>query len=385
MVEFFGYLRPDGRAGIRNRLLVLSIGGLTGPAARRIAGSLRDGVAVVMPYEAGLIGEDKAINDRAALGLASHPNVGATLLVGDNPRVLDRISGQLETIGKAHAAVSLDGCGNDVIELVATAVRAGAKLIREASRQRREPVPLSGLTIGLECGRSDPSSGLVTNPLLGKVADLVVDGSGTAILGETLEWLGAEHLLVERARSPEIGMEIVAAVKRREQAALDTGTDLLGTNPTPTNIEAGLSSIEEKSLGSTAKSGNRTIEGLIGYGEAPRGPGLWVMDAAAYAPESLTGFVAAGAQLILFSTGVGNSYVSALAPTIKTSANPETSARLDTQLDFDAHAAFAGSTSIEELAEELLQTVLAVAGGALTWGEILGEGDEVVSRFGAAL
>lgn len=385
MLEFPGYHRPDGRTGIRNRLLVLSVGGLTGPAARRIAATLRDAACVVLPYEAGLIGDDKAINDRAAFGLAAHPNIGATLLIGDNPRVLAHLADRLAAIGKAHATVGLDECGNDVFVLTSRAMRAGAGLIREVSRLRRRPAPLSSLTIGLECGRSDPSSGLVANPLLGQVADRLVDAGGTAILGETLEWLGAEHLLVQRARSPEVGAEIVAAVKRREQSAVDAGTDLLGTNPTPTNIESGLSTIEEKSLGSTAKSGSRRIEGLIGYGQAPRGAGLWLMDAAAYAPESLTGFVAAGAQLILFTTGVGNSYVSALAPTIKISANPETCVRLDGQIDFGADSGFSGGARTADLADRLLDTVCDVAGGSLTWGETLGEGDETISRFGAAL
>lgn len=385
MAEFLGYHRPDGRVGVRNRLLVLSVGGLTGPAARRIASSLRDAACVILPYEAGLIGEDKAIHDRAALGLASHPNLGGVLMVGDNPVMLERLAAGVAARGTPLAAISMDDCGNDVFELVARGGRAGARLIREMSRQRRAPAPLSALTVGLECGRSDPSSGLVANPLLGHVADALVDAGGTAILGETTEWLGAEHLLAARARTPELAAAIRAAVERREAAAVAAGVDLLGTNPTPTNIASGLSSIEEKSLGSTAKSGSRPIEGLLGYGEPPAAPGLWVMDAPAYAPESLTGFVAAGAQLILFTTGVGNSYVSALSPTVKVSANPETCARLNGQLDFDASAAFLGETAPEALAEGLLGTLCEIAGGTRTWGEILGEGDEVVSRFGAAL
>lgn len=385
MREFLGYHRPDGQVGIRNRLLVLSVGGLTGPAARRIAAMLHDAACAVLPYEAGLIGEDKAIHDRTALGLAANPNLGATLLVGDNPRVLERFAGHLRAIGRAHAAVSMDDCGNDVYEFVSRATRLGAGLAREISRLRRAPAPMSSLCIGLECGRSDPSSGLVANPLVGRIADRVVDAGGTAILGETLEWLGAEHLLAKRARTPDAAAEITAAVKRRELAAVAAGVDLLGANPSPTNIESGLSSIEEKSLGSAAKSGSRTIEGVLGYGEAPPRPGLWTMDAASYAPESLTGFVAAGVQLILFTTGVGNSYVSALAPTVKVSANPKSCARLDGQLDFDAHAAFLGTENPEALAERLWETVAEVSSGTLTWGEILGEGDEVVSRFGAAL
>lgn len=385
MLTFKGYHRPDGRVGIRNRLLVLSVGGLTGPVARRVAAGLRDAACVVLPYEAGLIGADKEAHDRAAIGLASHPNLGATLLIGDNPEVLTRLSDRIAERQRLHRVISMDDCGNDVFVLQQAALRQGAALIHEISRDRREPAPLSALTVGLECGRSDPSSGLVANPLLGHVADCLVDMGGTAILGETVEWLGAEHLLAARSRTPEAAAAITAAVSRREAEAVAAGVDLLGRNPTPTNIASGLTTIEEKSLGSVSKSGSQPVEGLIGYAETPPHPGLWVMDAPAFAPESLTGFVASGAQIILFTTGVGNSYVSALAPTLKVSANPDTCVRLTDQIDVRADAGLAGGTSPEALAGELLQRMVGVADGDLTWGEILGEGDEVVSRFGAAL
>ena len=171
----------------------------------------------------------------------------------------------------------------------------------------------------------------------------------------------------------------------RERIAIAAGLDLTGSNPGPTNIAAGLSSIEEKSLGNIAKSGSRLIEGLLAYGEKPPSPGLWTMDASAYAPKSLTGFVAAGAQLLLFTTGVGNPYASALSPTIKLSANPVTCDAFRDQLDFDASPAFLGQNSLETSREALQHRILSVASGELTWGEIMKEGDEVLSRFGPAL
>ena len=166
---------------------------------------------------------------------------------------------------------------------------------------------------------------------------------------------------------------------------MDAGVDLLGHNPGPTNIAAGLSTIEEKSLGNIAKSGSRPIQSVLAYAQAPHTPGLHLMDAPAYAPESLTGFTAAGAQVMLFTTGVGNSFTSLLAPTLKVSANPETCARLDGQLDFEAAEVFLGREPIEAAADRLFRTLLDIASGTATWGEILGEGEEVVSRFGAAL
>ncbi len=383
--QFSGYHRPDGRVGVRNHLLVLSVAGLTGPTARRIAGAIAGSVTVTMPFGAGLLGRDHAVYGAALEGLATHPNVGAALLVGDNPPLMHALVARVVASGKPCVGLTMDDCSHDAIALTERGMRAAARLAHEISRLRRAPAPLSALSLGLECGRSDPSSGLVANPLLGRVCDRIVEAGGRAMIGETVEWLGAEHLLARRARTSEVAAKIRAVVGAREQAAIDAGIDLIGNNPGPTNIAAGLSSIEEKSLGNIAKSGNRPIEGVIDYGERPPGPGLWAMDGAAYSPESITGFVAAGAQAILFTTGVGNSYASALAPTIKVSANPVAGETLREQLDYDASAVFQGRTSVAEAAESLLAELLEVCSGDATWGEILKEGDEVVSRFGAAL
>jgi altronate dehydratase large subunit len=307
------------------------------------------------------------------------------LLVGSDTPKIEALAREIAAVGKPLAAVCLDDCGHDILTLSDRALRAGARLAREISHQRREPVDIGQLLVGLECGRSDPSSGIVANPLIGAVTDALVDAGASAVFGETLEWLGAEHLLARRAATPAVAQALVGAVLRREQLARDQGVDLLGNNPGPTNIAAGLSTIEEKSLGAIAKSGSRPIAGVLAYAEPPRGPGLHAMDAPAYAPESVSGFVAAGAQLVLFSTGVGNSYVSALAPTLKISGNPQAAATLREQLDLDASAVFRGEQTLAEAAGRLLGQLIDTAEGSLTWGEVLDEGDEVVSRLGEAL
>ena len=385
MLQFLGYERPDGGAGVRNHLLVLSVAGLTGPVARRVAQALPGSVLVTMPFGGGLIGEDQAQHLRALTGFACHPNVGAVLLIGSDPPKLRELGRAVEAKGKLLASVCLDDCGHDSLTLSDRAVRAGALLHVQLSRQRRVPMPLSRLFLGLECGRSDPSSGMVANPLIGKVTDRVVAEGGRAVFGESLEWLGAEHLLAQRATTPAVADALRQAVQRRLGLASGQGVDLLGHNPGPTNIAAGLSTIEEKSLGAIAKSGSAPIRGVLQYGQPVDEPGLYAMDAAAYSPESLSGFVAAGAQLMLFSTGVGNSYVSLLAPTIKLSANPDAALRLREQLDFDASDVFRGMRTLDDAAQDLVALVVDIASGSLTWGEVLGEGDEVVSRMAEAL
>ncbi|MFT5172140.1 MAG: altronate dehydratase large subunit [Gammaproteobacteria bacterium] len=382
---FSGFAREVGRAGVRNYLLVLSATGLTGPTARRIGAQVAGAKVICNPVDTGLLGADRAATDRALRGFISHPNVGAVLIIGGNVPRVAALSEYAASMRRTVEAVTLDACDHDALTLTDRGVRAAAGMARSLSRQRRTPQALADLLFGLECGRSDPSSGLVSNPLLGRMADRLVDHGGSAIIGETTEWLGAEHLLAARAVNEGVAQDILDAVLRKEQMAIDAGLDLLGNNPAPTNIAAGLSTIEEKSLGNITKSGHRPIQSVLAYGEAPSVAGLHVMDAPAYAPESLTGFTVAGAQLQFFTTGVGNSFVSLLAPTIKVSANPHTLARISEQIDFDASAAFDGTQSHQQLAHRLWATAMDVAEGSATWGEVLGEGEEVIARFAAAL
>lgn len=384
-LQWQGYHRADGSVGVRNDLLVLSIAGLTGPTARRVAAALPGSKCVTMPFGGGLIGEDAQAHLRSLIGFGLNPNVGAVLLIGSDTPKLQQISQAIAASKKPFAALCLDDCEHDALTLTDRAIRAGAQLRLEISRLRRQSAALSDLCVGLECGRSDPSSGMVANPLIGQVADRLEQAGAQVIFGETLEWLGAEHLLAQRASSTQVAQKLVAAVERREQLARSKGQDLLGNNPGPTNIAAGLSTIEEKSLGAIAKSGSAPIRGILALAQRPSGPGLYAMDASAYSPESLSGFVSAGAQMLLFSTGVGNSYVSLLAPTLKISANPRAARTLMQQLDFDASAVFEGRMSTSNAADQLMHRLVDVASGTLTWGEVLGEGDEVVARLGEAL
>jgi altronate dehydratase large subunit len=383
--KFDGFRRPDGSIGVRNHMLILSVTGLTGPTARRIGRAVPAARVVTTPFGSGLLGDDGRLQRRVLAALGRHPNVGATLVVGATPPLVTQVVAEIRDTGKPAEELILDDCGHDAVTMTERGTRIAARLSREISRLRRTPVEIGELFLGMECGRSDPSSGLVANPLVGHIVDAIVASGGRAVFGETVEWLGAEHLLARRAENPEVARAIEDAVARRERAAVDAGIDLVGNNPGPTNIAAGLSTIEEKSLGAISKGGRSPIRGVVGIGEALPGPGLYVMDAPAYAPESVTGLVAAGAQLVLFTTGVGNSYVSALAPTIKISGNPVASARLREQLDFDASAVFERRESLEAAALRLQSLMLDVASGTLTCGEILDEGEEVISRLGPAL
>lgn len=383
--SFLGYRRANGAVGVRNHVLVLGINGLAGAATRRIGRAVRGTVTVATPYGRGQIGPDAEIHRRQLIGLAGNPNVAAALIVGVDRKTLDSVADAVAAGGTTVETVALDDVHEDALALTDVGIKKAAQLARSVSNQRREPCPVSALRVGVECGHSDATSGLAGNPLVGKVSDRVVDSGGAVMFGETLEWLGAEHLLARRGARPEVAKAITDAVARREAYPASLGIDLLGNNPGQENIRGGLSTIEEKSLGAVAKGGSRPIAAVLGHAEAPTGRGLHVMDGPGYSPQSITGFVAAGAQLVFFTTGPGNSYCSAIAPTIKVSAHPQTPGRLPEQIDFDGSAILSGREEAEAVAARLHTHMLAVASGSATWGEILGEGDEVFVRLGPSL
>ena len=383
--SFWGYKRKNGLVGIRNKLLIISITGLTGPTARKISDFLKGSLFVDNPYGGGIIGEDKTRQNNAIMGFAENPNVGAVLIISADPPKGDFIKSQLVKSSKPIELLTLDECNHDAIKLLELGLRKGAKLIREISRLRREKVSFSKLSIGLECGRSDPSSGLVANPLMGLIADKLIDLGGSAIIGETIEWLGAEHLLKKRAQTDEVKKKVSYAVDFQKNFAKSKGIDLLGNNPGHQNIKAGLSTIEEKSLGNIAKSGSKKIENVIDWGEKPKNNGMYLMHAPSYAPESLSGFSSAGCQITLFSTGVGNSFNNHIAPSIKFSANPEACKLLSEQLDYKCADVFLGKKEINDSFEELWSLMIDVCSGTSTWGEILNESSEVFSRIDRSL
>lgn len=382
---FLGFRRADGRVGTRNHVLVLALVGLVSGPARRIARNVRGTLLVATPYGRGQFGDDKRVHERQLIGLGRNPNVAAVLIVGADRLTADRVGAGIASTGKPVEIVALDDVHEDSLALSEIGMRRAAGLVRSVSGLTRVACPMSELFLGVECGHSDATSGMGANPLAGAAVDLLVDAGGRAVFGETVEWLGAEHLLARRAVTPQVGQSIVEAVTRREAAVAATGFDLTGNNPGQENIRGGLSTIEEKSLGAIAKGGSRAIQEVLGIAQEPQCPGLYVMDAPAFSPESLTGFAASGATLMLFTTGAGNSFCNAIAPTLKISVRPDTVAQLPHQIDFDGSAILQGREEIPAAGRRLFELMRATASGQSTWGEILDEGDETFIRTGGSL
>lgn len=377
---FLGYERPDGQVGVRNAVGILSLMDNSNPIVRQIVGLVQGTVPITTLFVRGQYGRDLQITYDTLVGQALNPNLASIVLIGLEPRGTAYIAERIRAGGKTVHTIVVQEVGG-TLEAVAAGARAAARLVREASRLRRSPRPLSRLRIGLECGGSDTTSGLASNPAIGYVADRVVAAGGQAIISETLEFLGGEHLFAQRAADPALGQRFLDAVTSLETQALTRGVDLTGVNPAPDNIRGGLTTIEEKALGAIAKSGSSPLVEVLGYGQAPTKAGLSFMDTPAPAVESLTAFAAGGAQLALFSTGVGNPIGNPITTTVKLTANPHTARDFADNIDVDISGVLSRGQTVEEAGAQLFEALLDFASGTLTTSEILGQYETAISRF----
>jgi altronate dehydratase large subunit len=378
--ELLGYLRPDGTVGVRNHVLVVSSMDVTNPLARRIAAAVEDTVSVTTSFGRIHEGADRAQHERTLAGLIRNPNTAAALVVGFEPDTTMGVVEALGACGKPVEALSVLSDGSTT-DLVREGARIAAGMAAEAGRMARMPLPLSSLVLGLKCGGSDPTSGLIGNAAVGRVSDALVEAGGTVILTETEDMVGAEHLLAARAATPEIGDALCAAVSRLEQQALAHGAQLsaLGDD----HIAYGITTTEEKALGSIQKAGRSALQEVIRYAERPTRKGLVFMDAVGGGIPEITGLAAAGAQVILFLTGSGHPTGHPVAPTIKITGNPRTAARMASSIDVDVSPALAGEISLEDAAERIQNALLAVCAGQKTRNEQLGDVESTVPSIHA--
>jgi len=382
--EIRGYRRPDGRVGVRNYVAVLSAMDNTNATARRIAGIVNGTLALTTPFGRTQIGEDFEITLKTLAGIAKHPNVAAVLVLSIEESSASRLADQIAPSGKPVAVLGLQDTGG-VVDLTGKGVRLALDMVIDASELDREPCAFGELVIGVECGGSDATSGIVSNPVTGILADRFIDAGGTIILSEPAEFIGAEHLLA--ARTPDEGnrQRLFEMVQWFEDEAKRCAVDMRGTNPTPDNIQGGLTTLEEKSLGAIAKGGSRPIVETIEYADAPSTKGLVIMNTPSAACESMTGLVGGGAQMIIFSTGRGNAIGAPVAPTLKVTGNPNTVRAMPENIDVDLSPVATHGESLEAAADRLWTQAIKIACGKMTRCEVLGEQQLSVSRFGPSV
>jgi altronate hydrolase len=388
---FLGYRRPNGRVGTRNYVAVLASVNCSSSATRRVAEEVRasgvlerypnvDGV-LALPVKGGcgahLGSQYLHILQRTLTGIVDHPNVGAYVVLSlgcevNEPEVMLETGG-VDLSQLAAPILRIQSLGG-FRETVRQGVEAVEGLLPLANETERKPVPASELIVALQCGGSDSWSGVTANPALGLAADEIVRQGGTAVLGETTEVYGGEHLLTRRARRPEVAEKLLACIRWWEEYTRMFGASI-DNNPSPGNKLGGLTTIYEKSLGAIAKAGSTPLMDVVGYGERIKSRGLVHMDSPGYDPVSVTGQVAGGCNLVAFTTGRGSSFGFKPAPSLKIASNSELYSRQEADMDVDAGQALGGG-SLEEVGREIFERLLAVASGERTKSEADDIGEE---------
>jgi len=249
----------------------------------------------------------------------------------------------------------------------------------------RTPSDVSELILGTECGGSDACSGISANPALGIASDLLIDADGSVILAETTELIGAEHLIAARAVNPQVAARCYDVIKRCEDSAKSMGVDMRGGQPTPGNIEGGLSTIEEKSLGCIYKAGTKPLQDIIDYAMPVTKKGLIWMDTPGQDIEQITGMVAGGCHFVVFTTGRGTCCGSPIAPTIKVATNTALYEKMKDNMDVNAGTIITGDESVQQVGRRIYQEMLQVASGKYPKAEILGFNDFAIKRIGPSL
>jgi len=386
---FAGYRRRDGRVGTRNEIWVLCTVGCVGhtarriaeAAARRFAGRVDGVVAFPHPFGCSQLGDDLANTRRLLAALLRHPNAGGVLVLG-----LGCESNQLAALlqeADGYDPARLAGLTAQAVEdELEAGLEAVERLVQVAEADQREPCPLSDLVIGLKCGGSDGFSGLTANPLLGRMADWITGAGGTAILTEVPEIFGAEELLMRRAADESVFTAIADMVNGFKRYFLDHGQPV-HENPSPGNLAGGITTLEEKSLGAVQKGGRAVVTQVLPYGGRVHGPGLALLEAPGNDGVSATAMAAAGAALLLFTTGRGTP-LGFPVPTLKVATNSDLATRKRGWIDFDAGGVLSGD-GMDGGAAALARLILDTASGRPARNERNGEREIAIWKTGVTL
>lgn len=388
-LAFRGYRRANGQVGTRNYLALVATVNCSATVIRRAAERVNaSGILDEYPDIDGVVafahgtgcgmapdGPGAGNLERVLWGHAAHPNVGAAMFVGLGCEVM-QVARLKTRYGdgdeRFHGLTIQDTGGTErTIARIADALR---ECLPDVGAARREEVPASALRLALQCGGSDGFSGITANPALGAASDFLVGMGGTAVLAETPEIYGAEALLLRRAVSPEVGEKLIERIRWWEGYTRMNGGSM-DNNPSPGNKAGGLTTILEKSLGAVAKAGQTPLNDVLAYGEQITTPGFVFMDSPGYDPVSVTGQIAGGCQVVVFTTGRGSAFGSKPAPTIKLATNDRLFASMEGDMDVNCGDIVSESVPIEAKGREILETVLRVASGEKTKSEALGLGD----------
>ena len=378
---FEGWRRENGRMGVRNHVIILPVDDLSNAAAEAVAHNIKGAMAIPHSYGRLQFGADLDLHFRTLIGTGTNPNVAGVVVIGIEPGWTGRVVEGIAKAGKPVEGFAIEQNGD--INTVANASRAAYKLVKHASRLRRQKAPLTELWVSTKCGESDTTSGLASCPTVGDAFDKLWENGNTLVFGETSEITGGEHLVAQRCRTPEIAEQFMAMFNRYQRVIEANKTnDLTESQPTKGNIEGGLTTIEEKALGNIQKIGRKcTVDGVRDKAEAPTHPGLWFMDSSSAAAEMVTLCAASGYAVHFFPTGQGNVIGNPILPVIKLTANPRTQRTMSEHVDVDVTGLLQKQMNMDEAGEALLDCMLRTADGELTAAELLGHREFSLTRL----
>ncbi len=381
-MEFYGYRRKEGRPGIRNHVLILPACACGSESCRIVASQVRGAVNIVFNTGCSDVAANTEMSQKILTGFALNPNVYGVVIIGlgcetvPHAKLREKIQSQCS---KPVVSFGIQEEGG-TLKTIAKAVRAAREMAAEAGMQQKEKFPISELLLGIECGGSDATSGIASNPAVGNLSDRLVDLGASAMMSESIEWIGGEHVLARRAATPEIHDQIIKVCEDYEKHLLAAGQDCRAGQPTPGNKTGGLSTIDEKSLGCIRKGGTRPIVEVLEQAQRPTKQGAIVMDTAGYDISSVTSMAAAGCQAIIFTTGRGTPTGNAIVPVLKVTANEHTYSWMEDNMDVDLSGIIRGEVSIEESGAMLLEKIHELANGRLTKAEAYGFSDIAIDH-----
>ena len=374
------YKRANGAWGLRNQVLILPLHSALSSSARYIADNSHGAVAISHDWS----GEVDSDLDRILFtlsGYAANPNIFATIFLSIGSPEESQIIKQAQKLGLTRFSnLQLPEIGS-MEKMQTTALDLANEYLTQSQAEERVDAPWSAIVLGLECGGSDALSGITANPALGVASDRLVELGATSVLGETTEILGAEHLLAARAKDPKVGEKIVQMVARYESSINYEGIDIRGAQPSRGNIEGGLSTLEEKSLGAAKKAGNAPFTGVLEFGEIPTEAGLYFMDTPGHDIEQLAGFGAGHINIVVFTSGRGTPTGSAIMPTIKVSTNTPMFSAIPDLIDLDAGTIADGIETLQQVGSRIFDEIIEVANGKLTKAECGGHHEFALSRM----
>ncbi len=381
-MEFYGYRRPEGRPGIRNHVLILPACACGSESSRIVASQVRGAVNIVFNTGCSDVAANTQMSQKILTGFALNPNVYGVVIIGLGCETVPHAKLREKIKSETSKPVISFGIQEEggTLKTIEKAVRAAREMAAEAGMQQKEKFDIRELLLGIECGGSDATSGIASNPAVGNLSDRLVDLGASAMMSESIEWIGGEHVLAQRAATPEIHDQIIKICEDYEKHLLTAGQDCRAGQPTPGNKEGGLSTIDEKSLGCIRKGGTRPIVEVLEQAMRPSKHGAIVMDTAGYDISSVTSMAAAGCQAIIFTTGRGTPTGNAIVPVLKVTANEHTYSWMEDNMDVDLSGIIRGESTIEESGAMLLEKIQALANGRLTKAEAYGFSDIAIDH-----